>query len=46
MEEKLYDLNNYWKLTKSQKIKRSDNKINMIAEMIDNNQYIKRFMRY
>ena len=46
MEEKLYDLNNYWKLTKSQKIKRSDNIINMIAEMIDNNQYIKRFMRY
>ena len=46
MEEKLYDLNNCWKLTKSQKIKRSDNIINMIAEMIDNNQYIKRFMRY
>ena len=46
MGEKLYDLNNYWKLTKSQKIKRSDNIINMIAEMIDNNQYIKRFMRY
>ena len=46
MEEKLYDLNNYWKLTKSQKIKRSDNIINMIAEMVDNNQYIKRFMRY
>ena len=46
MEEKLYDLNNCWKLTKSQKIKRSDNIINMIAEMVDNNQYIKRFMRY
>lgn len=46
MSEKLLDLNNYWKITKSQKIKRSDYIIDMIAEMIDNNQYIKRFMRY
>ena len=46
MEEELLGLNNFWKLTKSQKIRRSDYIIDMIAEKIDNNQYIKRFMRY
>ena len=45
-EENLLGLNNYWNLTTSQKMKRSDYIIDIITEKIDNNQYIKRFMRY
>lgn len=40
------ELNNFWNFTKSQKISRSAYIIDLIANKIDNNQYIKRFIRY
>lgn len=45
-EENLLGLNDFWNITTSQKLKRSDYIVNMVIEKIDNNQYIKRFMRY
>lgn len=46
MDDKLLGLNNFWEKTTSQKIKRSDYILIMIKDMIDSNQYLKRFIRY
>lgn len=45
-ENNLLGLNDFWNLTKSQKLSRGAYIINMISEKIDNNQHIKRLMRY
>lgn len=39
-------LNNFWEFTKSQKISRGAYIIDFVVDKIDNNQNIKRFMRY